>query len=74
MDLEHGLAHLEAFDTAKTSVLVCEFGLKSAFLAERMRESGFAAHNFRGGLKAMLQYAAQADLVPLELHPDFMNR
>ncbi|MFW6053242.1 MAG: rhodanese-like domain-containing protein, partial [Persicimonas sp.] len=32
-----------------TYLLFCEVGLKSAFLAERMRQAGFDAHSFRGG-------------------------
>lgn len=73
IDLAHALAHLDEFASETTYVLVCEFGLKSAFLAERMRKMGLAAHNFSGGLRALLQYAARKDLVPLELHPDFME-
>jgi thiamine biosynthesis protein ThiI len=34
-------------------VLCCEVGLKSAFLAERMRHSGFDAYSFRGGVAAL---------------------
>lgn len=33
-----------------TWVLYCEVGLKSAFVAEKMRAAGFDAHSFRGGV------------------------
>ena len=73
LDLARALAHLDDFAKDRDYVVVCEFGLKSAFLAERMRAAGCKAHNFRGGLRALLTHAAREDLVPLELHPDFMR-
>ena len=69
VDLAHALNHVEDFDRNRQYVLLCEFGLKSAFLAERMRAAGCTAFNFRGGLRAMLRYAAERRLVPLELLP-----
>ena len=38
-------------------VLVCDVGLKSAFLAEQMRAHGFDAYSFTGGLAAMRRWA-----------------
>jgi len=38
-------------------VLYCEFGLKSAHAAERMRAAGLDARHFRGGLRALVAYA-----------------
>jgi thiamine biosynthesis protein ThiI len=57
-----GALHLEfaqalrawpSFDRAQRYVLYCEIGLKSAHLAERMREQGFEAHHIGGGLRAL---------------------
>ena len=70
LELAHGLKHLPEFDKTRQYVLVCEFGLKSAYLAERMRAAGCTAFNFRGGLRALLRYAAERRLVPLELLPN----
>ena len=37
-------------------VLVCELGLKSAHLAELMREAGLRASHFRGGTRALRRW------------------
>jgi hypothetical protein len=34
-------------------VIYCEFGLQSAFLAERMRKAGLSAFHVRGGSRAL---------------------
>ena len=47
---------LPEFDRATTYVLYCEFGLKSAHLAELMREDGFDAFHFKGGTRALKGY------------------
>ena len=54
------LAHFVAPD--RRYVLYCEFGLKSAHLAERMRRHGFDASNFRGGLRALVAHARERRL------------
>ncbi|MFQ5600240.1 MAG: tRNA uracil 4-sulfurtransferase ThiI [Candidatus Krumholzibacteriia bacterium] len=69
VDLGHALKHLDEFDRRRAYVLYCQFGLKSAYLAEHMREAGLAAHNFRGGMRNLIRYAADRDLVPFELLP-----
>ncbi len=38
-----------SFERGRTYVLYCEFGLKSAWLAEQMREAGFEAFHVRRG-------------------------
>jgi thiamine biosynthesis protein ThiI len=48
-------------------VLYCEFGLKSAHLAELMRSEGFEASHFMGGLKQLLQYARESGIPTPEL-------
>jgi len=49
-----------AFDRSTRYVLYCEFGLKSAHLAERMRSDGFDAASYRHGATS-LRKAASAD-------------
>ena len=41
---------------------VCEFGLKSALLAERMRRAGLRAQHWKGGSRALLRYAKERHL------------
>jgi len=69
MDLFQALEDLSAFDRDQTYVLYCEIGLKSAYLAERMRKEGYLAFNFKGGLKGLMRYALERDLLPPELIP-----
>ncbi len=57
MDFQQALQAFPSFDRDRGYVLVCEVGLKSAHLAERMQEAGFQAWNFRGGLKEMMVLA-----------------
>jgi thiamine biosynthesis protein ThiI len=53
LDFAHAMKSYPSFDRGKTYVLYCEFGLKSAHLAEYMRKEGFDASNFRGGTRAL---------------------
>jgi thiamine biosynthesis protein ThiI len=57
LDLDHALVAYRSFARERRYVLVCEFGLKSAHLAERMRAEGFAVWHFRGGLRALVAHA-----------------
>lgn len=67
LDLDHALAAFRSFARDRRYVLYCEFGLKSAHLAERMRAEGFDAANFRGGLRALVAYAKSRRVRPPEL-------
>jgi thiamine biosynthesis protein ThiI len=67
LDLAEALRLLDRLERDKTYVVYCEIGLKSAHLAYRMRQAGFDAYNFAGGLKPLLRYAASRDLAPLQL-------
>jgi len=53
LDFGEAMKAYPAFDRSKSYVLYCEFGLKSAHLAEQMRKDGFDASNFRGGTRAL---------------------
>jgi len=43
------------FDTGQRYVVYCEFGLKSAHLADRMRAAGLEAQHVTGGEKTLLR-------------------
>ena len=53
LDFGHAMKAYPSFDRSQRYVLYCEFGLKSAHLAEFMRKEGFDAANFRGGTRAL---------------------
>jgi thiamine biosynthesis protein ThiI len=57
IDFAHAMKAYASFDRSQTYVLTCEFGLKSAHLAEFMRKEGFDASNFRGGTRALKRLA-----------------
>jgi thiamine biosynthesis protein ThiI len=70
LDLPHALAAYRQLDRSRVYVLVCEVGLKSAHLAERMREAGFEAFQMKGGLKGLLALAGrEAGMVAALLAP-----
>jgi thiamine biosynthesis protein ThiI len=51
------LRDYSTLDKAKTYVLYCELGLKTAQLAEKMQRAGFEAYSFKGGVRALREYA-----------------
>jgi thiamine biosynthesis protein ThiI len=53
LDFPQAVRGFPHFDRSQTYVLYCEFGLKSAHLADLMRRQGFQAHHFRGGTPAL---------------------
>jgi thiamine biosynthesis protein ThiI len=53
LDFARAMKAYPSFDRSQTYVLYCEFGLKSAHLAEFMSKEGFDASNFRGGTRAL---------------------
>ena len=57
LDFARAMKAYPSFDRSKTYVLYCEFGLKSAHLAEFMSKEGFDASNFRGGTRALMRMA-----------------
>lgn len=57
LDFDRALAAYRSFAKDRRYVLYCEFGLKSAHLAERMRAEGFDASNFRGALRGLVALA-----------------
>ncbi len=57
LDFDRALLAHSSFARDQRYVLYCEFGLKSAHLAERMRQRGFDASSFRGGLRGVTALA-----------------
>jgi thiamine biosynthesis protein ThiI len=57
LDFGHAMKAYPSFERSKRYVLYCEFGLKSAHLAEFMRKEGFDAANFHGGTRALKRLA-----------------
>jgi thiamine biosynthesis protein ThiI len=51
LDFANALRAYGAFDPAQSYVLYCEFGLKSAHLADLMRRNGLRARHISGGLR-----------------------
>jgi tRNA uracil 4-sulfurtransferase len=62
LDFDRALVAHRSFAPDRHYVLYCEFGLKSAHLAEQMRRHGFDASNFRGGLRALVAHARERRL------------
>ncbi len=60
LDFERAVAASRSMARDRRYVLYCEFGLKSAHLAESMRRDGYDASNFRGGLAALVALAKSA--------------
>ncbi len=60
LHLEFGqaMAAYPHFDSSQRYVVYCEFGLKSAHLADRMRAAGLDARHVSGGEKAVSKLAA----------------
>ena len=65
LDLGHALQAYPSFDKEQTYVLYCEFGLKSAHLAELMRRAGFEAFHVKGGTKRLMGPGAAAVAAPV---------
>jgi thiamine biosynthesis protein ThiI len=53
LDFADALRAYPSFAKEREYVVYCAYGLKSAHLAERMREAGLHAHHFRGGSRAL---------------------
>jgi len=62
LEFNEALRAYPHFDPAAQYVLVCEFGLKSAHLAELMQREGFRASHFGRGLKDLIDHARERGL------------
>jgi thiamine biosynthesis protein ThiI len=63
LDFAHALALVPKLEPGRTYLAYCEFGLKSAHLAELMRRRGLDAWNFRGGFRALARHARERGLL-----------
>jgi thiamine biosynthesis protein ThiI len=61
LDFGHALEAYPSFARDLTYVIYCEFGLKSAHLAELMVREGLRAYHFRGGTRALRRYSDQCE-------------
>jgi thiamine biosynthesis protein ThiI len=59
LEFSNALRAFGHFDRKQAYVLVCEFGLKSAHLADLMRRDGFEASHFSGGLPELRRRATK---------------
>lgn len=57
LEFAHALRVYPQLERGRTYVLYCEFGLKSAHLAELMRKEGLDAVHFRRGLRGLCEWA-----------------
>jgi thiamine biosynthesis protein ThiI len=67
LDFQRALETWPSFGRDRDYVLVCEVGLKSAHLAEVMRQAGFRSWHFRGGLKELMALAEKDRLADPDL-------
>jgi thiamine biosynthesis protein ThiI len=67
LDFPRALEAYPSFDRTRPYVLVCEVGLKSAALAEKMQQAGFQAWHFSGGIKDLMALAETEKRVDLSL-------
>ena len=61
LDFSNALRAYGSFDGSQDYVLYCEFGLKSAHLADLMRRLDLKARHVSGGLREVKRIAADAD-------------
>lgn len=60
LDFANALRAYPAFDASQRYLLYCEWGLKSAHLADLMRRAGLAARHVSGGVREVRRLAADA--------------
>ncbi len=56
-DLAQLAARFRELDKTRRYVLVCQFGVLSAYVAEVMQRSGYEAYSFKGGVRELRRYA-----------------
>ena len=56
------LENFRTLDKSKTYVIYCPIGLQSSVAAEKMQNAGYDAYNFKGGSRALREYAQQQGL------------
>lgn len=61
LEFDKAMEHAGRLPRDRAYLLYCEVGLKSAYLAEMMREAGYEAYSFRGGVRPMQEHARRTD-------------
>jgi thiamine biosynthesis protein ThiI len=61
------LRSMKRLDTAPTYVLYCTHGTQTAYVAEKMQRAGFEAYSFKGGVRALMQWAERRGETPRAL-------
>ncbi len=69
LDFANAIRAYRSFESERSYVLYCEFGLKSAHLAELMRRAGLDAYHFKHGLSDLVGYCRARGL-PVPASPD----
>jgi len=64
LDFGQALEAYPSFARDRTYLLYCEFGLKSAHLAELMVREGLRAYHFRGGTRALRRHCEEEQSKP----------
>lgn len=67
LDFAHAIAVADRLAPDRRYVAYCEFGLKSAHLAELLRKRGIEAWHFRGGLRRLVAHARERGIAGPEL-------
>lgn len=57
LEFDKAMEHAARLPRERAYLFYCEVGLKSAYLAEMMRQTGYEAWSFRGGVKPMQEHA-----------------
>ncbi|QOC22720.1 tRNA 4-thiouridine(8) synthase ThiI [Wenzhouxiangella sp. AB-CW3] len=66
LDFDRAMEFAGNLPADRSYLLVCEFGLKSAFLAERMRRMGYRAWSFSGGARELSRHRPHRDAGAVE--------
>jgi thiamine biosynthesis protein ThiI len=67
LDFAEAIAAVPSLPADRRYLVCCEFGLKSADLAERMRKAGLDAAHLRGGLRRLIALARERGIDTPEL-------
>jgi thiamine biosynthesis protein ThiI len=59
LEFQNAMQAYPHFDASQSYLVYCEFGLKSAHLADRMRQAGLDARHFSGGEKALRKWTSK---------------
>lgn len=61
LEFDKAMEHAGRLPRDRAYLFYCEVGLKSAYLAEMMREAGYEAYSFRGGVRPLQEHARRTN-------------